>query len=292
MGRAAVSGSRRFSGTALVLLGLLSGCGGAGVEQASNRGQATTSASVGASTTVASVTNGPTSPPTGPTTTLSPLQRRDAPPEGVKAQFEFFQEGDGACVGLDESKPAAVVDFPKPEIAMTFIICFPGFTHNQPVQADVRLPDGKVRKITASFFNTPEGVPYASWTSVPGDPLGTYQVSASQGTRQGTGTFTVAAASTPRTVGIEPTSGAPGTAFRFALAGFGAGSVVDLYLYRGEGNGIYRYLTTVTVTMDGNGQTILNFPTRADDPKGSYCFVRRGPKAAPDYFCALNFSLT
>ena len=289
---ATVSQSRRFTGIVLVLLSFLSGCGGAGVQQASNGGQATTNTGAGTSTTVPPATEEPTAPPSAPTTTLNPLQRRDAPPEGVKAQFEFFQEGDGACFGLDDSKPAVVVDVPKPEIAMTFIICFPGFAHNEAVQADVHLPDGKVRKITAASFNATSGIPYASWTTVPGDTLGTYDVRATQGTLQGTGTFTVAAASTPRTVGIAPTEGPPGTTFRFALAGFAARSDIDLYLYRSEGNGVYGYLTTVTATVDGNGQTILNFATSADDPKGSYCFVRRGPKAAPDYTCALNFTLT
>jgi len=149
-----------------------------------------------------------------------------------------------------------------------------------------------VRAVSATSFNSPEGVPFLTWTSVPGDPLGNYEVSATQGTLKGTGRFGVSAASTPRMVGIEPSSGPPGTTFRFGIAGFAPNSVVDLYLYRAEGNGSYRYLTKVPVTMDGLGQTVFSFPTARDDPKGSYCMLRRGPKAALDYFCALSFDVT
>ena len=280
---------KRCTFTAVVLLALVA-CG------TTDRGGETAGTSsvppVETSTTEAPVTSRETSSATsasGPAGAL--LKRRDAPPEGVKAQFEFFQEGDGACFGLDESKPAAVVDFPKPEIAMTFVVCFPGFAANQPVEADVRLPDGKVRRITATSFNSPDGLPFVSWTSVPGDPLGKYEVAATQGARKGTGTFTVSAASTPRMVAIEPSRGAPGTTFRFGLAGFVARSTVDLHLYRSEGNGTHSYLTTVPAVMDGQGQTILSIPTASDDPKGSYCILRRGPRAAPDYSCGSTFDL-
>ena len=251
-------------------------------------------AEIAGTSSVPPVESSTTAAITGSTAGSTPglLKRRDAPPEGVKAQFEFFQEGDGSCFGLDESKPAAVVDFPKPEIAMTFVVCFPGFAANQPVQADFRLPDGKGRRITATSFNSPGGLPFVAWTSVPGDPVGRYEVAATQGARTGTGTFTVSAASAPRMVAIEPSGGPPGTAFRFGLAGFVARSVVELYLYRSVGNGAHTYLTTAKAVMDDQGQTILSIPTAADDPKGSYCLIRRGPKAAPDYSCGLTFHLT
>ena len=271
-------------GAAIVVALLMSpACGGGG----STGGTSTTTGDATPSTSApAPATTSPEASNEGA------LGRHDAPPEGVKAQFEFFQEGDGSCFGLDESKPAAVVDFPNPQIAMTFVICFPGFAPNQPVEADVQLPDGTVRTVSVTTFNSPEGVPALSWTSVPGDPLGVYKVSARQGSISGTGSFTVGAAATPRTVGIPPLAGPPGTTFRFGLAGFVPNSVVDLYLYRSGENGVHTYLTTVPVTMDGDGQAILSLPTAAGDPEGAYCFVRRGPKAAPDYSCGLTFALT
>ncbi len=37
--------------------------------------------------------------------------------------------------------------------------------------------------------------------------------------------------------------------------------------------------------VDAEGQTIYTVRTRADDPRGEYCFLHRGPKAAPTYGC-------
>lgn len=289
LGRAS---ARRSRGLVVVGLLVLSACGSSdqdGEVAGPTTTAAATSSSGGATQTTAGASG--TTRVTSPAGSVEgALKRRDVPPEGVKAQFEHFQEGDGSCFELDESKPAAVVDFPRTEIASTFVICFPGFADDKPVQADVRLPDGKVRKISATFYNS-FGVPNASWTAVPGDPLGRYDVSATQGTLKGTGSFTVTAASLPSMVEIEPAQGPPGTTFRFGIAGFEANSTVDLYLYKVDG-GTHSYLTKVAAAMDGQGQTVFSFPTAKDDPKGGYCFLRRGPKAALDYVCSLSFALT
>lgn len=218
------------------------------------------------------------------------LKRRDAPPEGVKAQFEYFQEGDGSCYGLDDSRPSAVVDFPTVEIAMYFIVCFPGFAPNQAVEAQFRLPDGTSRQATARNFNSPEGVPYLEWTSLPGDPTGTYEVTASQRSLRGGGRFTVSTASQPRMVAAPPREGPPGTTFRFGLAGFSPNSAVPLHLYRADGQA-RSYLTTLSPSVDGKGQTVLSIPTAPDDVRAEYCLLRRGPKAAPDYTCSVTFTL-
>lgn len=249
----------------------------------------TTATTAETAQTATSVTSRPTTAPAG--AGGSALKRRDAPPEGVKAQFEFFQEGDGSCFGLDESKPSAVVDFPKTEIAMYFIVCFPGFAPNRAVEAQFRLPDGTSRKATATNFNSPEGVPFLEWTSLPGDPTGAYEVTATQASLRGQGSFTVSPASQPRMVEVPPREGPPGTTFRFGLAGFPANSAVPLHLYRADGQ-LRSYLTTLSPRVDGNGQTILSVPTASDDAKGEYCLLRRGPKAAPDYSCSVTFTIT
>ncbi|MCA1692729.1 MAG: hypothetical protein LC733_11230, partial [Actinobacteria bacterium] len=261
---------RRLWGLALALLLVLAACGGGSDEEAGS-GTSTTEPAVSTSSSTVSQTTSTELAAPG-----SPLQRRDVPPEGVKAQFEYFQEGDGACFGLDESRPAAVVDFEKPEMATSFIICFPGFAPNQPVQADVRLPDGKMRKISSESFNVPEGVPFSLWTAVPGDPLGTYEVTATQGALRGTGRFTVSVASSPNLVEIEPLFGPAGSVFRFALAGFPPNRNVELYLYRQTEAGPYSFLTTLSPRMDGKGETILTVHTAPDDPPGVYCLLRRG----------------
>lgn len=279
---------KRLRRLTLALLLVLTACGGGTEDEEAESGTSTTTdPAVSTSSNAVSQTTSTELAAVG-----SPLQRRDVPPEGVKAQFQYFQEGDGSCIGVDKSKLAVVVEFNQPEVATSFTMCFAGFTPNQPVQAHVRLPDGKVRRISSESFSVPEGVPWASWTSVPGDPLGTYEVTATQGSLTGRGSFTVSAASSPNLVAIEPSFGPAGSAFRFALAGFPPNRNLDLYLYRQSAAGTYEFLTTLSPRMDGKGETILTVQTAPDDPPGVYCLLRRGPKAAPDYFCALSFAIT
>ncbi|MDQ4068013.1 MAG: hypothetical protein M3203_00805 [Actinomycetota bacterium] len=249
------------------------------------------------STTVPSTAATTTRPPaSGGTTTTSAragsvLQRRDAPPEGIKAQFEFFQEGNGSCRGLDKSRPAAVVELPQPTIAMLFVICFPGFVPNRPVQAEVRLPDGTSRRMDVDSYDINEGVAQWYWYSLPGDPVGRHTVTARQQGREGTGSFTVARATTPRLLVPPPNEGPPGTTFRVAMAGFSPNTEVPFYLYRRAG-GPYEYVTSLTVRFDARGEATHTFATRRDDPKGSYCLLFRGAKAAPDYACGDGFTIT
>lgn len=282
---------RRLTGPvvlALLLLLLLTAC-----RDTAQRGE------TGGTTTVPGGTTSTVDGAVSTSTTVDPaegaLQRRDAPPEGVKEQLDFFATYVGpeaSCSRLDGRQPAVVVSVPNAAVATAFAICLPGFAPEQPVQADVRSPDGEVRRLTASEYTFPEQIAYTTWTTVPGDALGTYRVTATQGRLAAKGTFTVRPATDPSSVAIEPTTGPQGTTFRFGFAGFGEGSVVDTYLYRNEGKGRHGYLTAIPVTMDDDGQAVLSIPTSADDPKGAYCLIRRGPGASPDYFCGLSFTVT
>jgi hypothetical protein len=278
---------RRLTGSVLLALLFLSACKDGG-RQGRTAGTTTT------------VPGSPTSTVDGSTpTTVDPalgaLQRKDAPPEGVKEQLDFFayyQGPEASCSGLEGSKPAVVVSTPNAGMATAFAMCFPGFTPKQPVDVDVRAPDGEVRRVTASEYTFPEEVAYATWTTVPGDELGEYKVTATQGRRRARGGFSVEPATSPSSVAVEPTTGPAGTTFRFGFAGFDADRVIETYLYRNMGRGDHGYLTAIPVTTDEDGQAVLGIPTTPDDPKGSYCLIRRGPGASPDYFCGLAFTVT
>ena len=254
----------------------------------------TTTVGTGTTTTAGSGTTNPSSP-----TTVNPaegaLGRKDTPPEGVKEQLDFFasyQGPEASCSDLDGSRPAVVVSAPNAQVAMTFALCFPGFTPKEPVAVAVRSPDGEVRELTASEYTFPEEIAYTTWTTAPGDELGSYRVTAVQGRRTGKGDFTVGPATSPRSVNIEPSSGPPGTTFRFGFAGFGEDSVVDVFLYKEAARGRYDYLTAIPTVTDGLGQAILAIPTVPGDQVGTYCLIRRGPGADPDYFCGLAFTVT
>ncbi len=215
------------------------------------------------------------------------LQRRDAPPSGIRSQFEFFQEGNGFCRGLPSGPPRALVEVNPVEIGQFFAICFPDFVKHRPVNAEVTLPNGDVRRSLVTDIDT-DGVAYWAWSALPGDPLGAYGVSATQDAVRGTGTFTVNRASRPGILVPPPHLGPPGTTFRLAIFGFEPNEMVPVYVYRtgtNGGGGLYDFVTTLSVPVDAEGQAIYELRTRADDPRGTYCFLHRGPKAAPTYAC-------
>lgn len=240
-------------------------------------GESATTESTGTATTSRSGTTGTAAP-------ASPLQRKDVPPQGIKNQFEFFQEGDGACRALPPGPPRALVERSTLEIGQFFLICFPGFAA-QALDAEVRLPNGSVRRSRVTDIDLDDGVPYLSWYALPGDPTGTYTVSATQGSLKGTGKFAVDTASRAGVLVAPPASGPPGTTFRIGVFGFEPNATVPLYTYRSAGRGAYEYVTTLAVKVDAKGQTLYELKTQPDDPTGAYCFLHRGPKGAPDYAC-------
>jgi hypothetical protein len=115
----------------------------------------------------------------------------------------------------------------------------------------------------------------ASWVffPVPSDPQGDYTFSAAQtNVAPATGAFTVVAATVPRIVELVG-EGAPGTTFRFGLAGFE--DSVTLYLYKTKPqDSEWTFLSTLpTVTVESNGEAIFLLESRAGDPPGQYAIV-------------------
>ncbi len=221
----------------------------------------------------------------------SPLKRKDIPPEGIRSQFEFFQEGDGSCRGLPAGPPRALVERERIEIGQFFAICFPGFPLHQSVTAEVRLPDGTIRRSPMTDIDF-DGVANWFWSTVPGDPLGAYAVTATLGSLTGTGTFTVLPASRPGILVPLPHTAPAGATFQIGIFGFEPNATVPLYVYRNLPEGPYEFVTVLSVKVDAQGQTLYELQTDADDPPGEYCFLHRGLKASPDYACGgLNLIL-
>jgi hypothetical protein len=248
---------------------------------------------------------GPTPGPTREVTAepsplaLSPLGKRDAPPEGVKGQFEYFSIGDGLCLGLDESKAAVVIEDPDVEVATSSFICFPGFDPNKNIDVQTQLPDGTTRDNVVEKTEEPgvtgfyENVGYLQWIAAVGDPLGKHTVTATQGSASAQGSFRVVQPADPRILFTGPTSGPPGTTFTASLAGFPKSTEIPIYLYRSDPDSLlWQFVTTLPVRTDPQGQAILEIESQAQDPPGMYCLVNRGPKAAPDYVCNLVFDVS
>src|SRR5206468_1149270 len=118
------------------------------------------------------------------------------------------------------------------------------------------------------------------WYSLPGDPLGTYQITASQGDLQVVSPFTEEA--TPRPVLlVEPPQGqltlplafVAGSTFAVGLAGFKPGATVGVYVYMESQPGPYTFLTALSVPVNTAGQALFQFVTGVDDALGNYCLV-------------------
>src|SRR6185503_18521521 len=132
----------------------------------------------------------------------SVLERRDLPPEGVERQVSFGAAGDSIC-GRPEKRPRVVFDrrgfpapaegidggFPplseydEPEIGESFAICPGGFDLSRPLRIAVTDPTGKTQTKLIPAPTDPSAAPVFSWDwqPRPGDPLGEYEVRASQG---------------------------------------------------------------------------------------------------------------
>ena len=239
------------------------------------------------STTTASVTT--------TTEATSPLQRRDTPPEGTLAQFEWFEDGNGPCESFpDTAEPAIGFHlYPDPlvpsdehtestavPVGRLMYICPQGFVDGVST-IDIVRPDGTndTRRSDSVDASLDGGVPETVWRSLPGDPLGDHRVVAEGGGGVGESTFTVEQARAPGIVSDQSAQsslfgffGPPGTTFTFALFGFQAGQTVPLFVYVDESSGAHRYLTELpSVQVDSDGTAYFDLVTQAGDPPGSYC---------------------
>jgi hypothetical protein len=228
----------------------------------------------------------PVTPVTGVSpSTASPLKRRDAPPSGVNEQVGFWL---GAGGKNDEIRlsPGATHPPGALTIATQNYLRLDGFAPQSDVDISIRRPDQAAmqNRVRTSSQGT------AEWLIdvVPGDPLGTYTVVATQGASRAENRFIV---STPRepTMLILPGGGPPGTTFQLMLAGFPPRQTISVRLYCSTGTTrqstahpmgemVYRYLTTLPlVGVDQRGEATYSLQTESDDPRATYRVVTEPP---------------
>ena len=274
---------------ACLVAAALAGCMPAASEQP-------VSASASASATTAPTSVAPTAAATPEPVTPAPepvsfLQRRDTPLGGVAAQFEYFPIGNGPCNGLDETVPAVIVDGAPPEVATSYSLCVMGFAADVTIDVTLTLPDGTVR--TRAIPEPSPGSAVLVLELLPGEPIGIYSATATQGDLHATGSYEVFRAAFPRVYAAQPVSGRAGSLFSFALAGFTPGSQVGFDLYQNVDAGIYVYLTTLPPAItDAVGEATYALPTTPGDPQGLYCLVYRRASPPPSPQCDASFTLT
>jgi hypothetical protein len=172
--------------------------------------------------------------------------------------------------GASRDGPLTITVPPTVEILDEVYFCFPSRRGDQPIDVEVRLPDGVIRRFQVAAMELA-----GQWFSLPGDPLGTTTVAASQGGSRVTASFEVRAASLPRIL-VRPQSGRAGTEFQVLLAGFTPGSRVPVHIYRGdrclEGQTpCWHYVTSLPPAQaDRAGQADYRIVAERSDPPGVY----------------------
>jgi hypothetical protein len=238
-----------------------------------------------------------TDPPATDPVVESALRRRDSRPGDVKAQADYFSGGPppvGQNCQFDTDPPTtgpAVKVGPTMELGEATTICLYNFTSGTTVRVEIRRPDGQAG-VDQVPFSEPVGdeiPPNTVFATMAGDPVGTYTVTATQGSLQATAAFTVGYATLTNLVVAEsPGRGVPssprGTPIRIGLAGWAPGQAIDLLLYHSaspdpsEGAGVApTFITLVPVVMDAHGQRLHVLQTRTDDPTGCYVVNSRPP---------------
>jgi hypothetical protein len=222
---------------------------------------------------------------TTPSAEKTPLERRDAPPAGVAEQVSYFEVGDGGCPESDEPRVRFLGGFPREgqeSIGQSFVICVLGFAKERSVEVNVLSPDGRnvERRVP---FDRAYGLHPLTWNPLPGDPLGRYDVTATQETRTAKASFSMRLAPIPR-VRLLDFYVPPGRPVRIVLAGFDPGQLVRLNLYRDlrVPSGRFSYLTSISVRTDERGEALHQFSTDRDAPRDRY--LVRYNKNAQDAF--------
>lgn len=236
------------------------------------------------------------------------LGRRDAPPEGVKEQINFGGVGDGSCESGLAPPPRITflrkffsyqgdydpTENDEPGRGDQLFICLPGFSETEPIQAEIRRPDGRVSRRQA-ILPPKLAASTVVWDTLPSDPFGTYRVTARQGSVRVRSTFMLKPPTNPqiRVIGRRHElngGGPPGTPFTTVLVGLEPRQQVRLDIYRSRQplDGTFRYVTSIPVTLNERGEAVYTIKTAKGDPSGLYVVMTNVPglvgESSPVFF--------
>jgi hypothetical protein len=174
------------------------------------------------------------------------------------------------------------------EIGLPLKLCFYRFSAGRTIVVEVVPPTGDSQRLTVCNNCTEVRPTSLLWYTVAGQPLGRYQVIATQGAAKATATILVSRQS-KRTVyvaGQDPSSAGTrvdpiGSEFPISLTGYGPNEQVWLLIYRNPNptsRGVSSsYQTRVRLGMSARGETLFHIRTGAGDPEGCYVFDTSPP---------------
>jgi len=227
----------------------------------------------------------PTPPtPTQPTPTLTPTPTATPTPTptgessaGIPAQLGFESPGPPQCLvkldlahNNDEVVTAAIPPFDNIiEVAAPFWICIEDLKANQKATMQITRPDDTTWLKQAASWRWRGFFP-------PGEPLGRYTITVTQGQRRVKGTFRLVRATHTHLV-VYPQSGARGATFKIGLAGYqnDEDHIVPLHMYRYFPDTITAkyFIALPPARIDENGEAIVSLATKRNYPAGKYLVV-------------------
>lgn len=282
--------------------------------KATATGPSTEAPSTGASTATTKSPNGATTHTAGPSSTtstsrraVSVLQQRSLRSSGVDALLSAFIGGAGgdSCLtsGLTDADlpgPAIAVnlgeDPAKASTSEVFIgepldICFYRFLAGRPLLVTVTSPTGTTQRYTVCYDCAKSRPTSLLWYTLAGQPLGQYQVVATQDTASARATVTVTPErfATIYVAGHDPaesiTAEPRGTLVRISFTGYAPSRRVWVLLYRNpdpnSGGMDASYRTRLSLQMSARGEALLTIPTSSADPVGCYVINTIPPAFMP-----------
>ena len=282
--------------------------------KATATGPSTEAPSTGASTATTKSPNGATTHTAGPSSTtstsrraVSVLQQRSLRSSGVDALLSAFIGGAGgdSCLtsGLTDADlpgPAIAVnlgeDPAKASTSEVFIgepldICFYRFLAGRPLLVTVTSPTGTTQRYTVCYGCARSRPTSLLWYTLAGQPLGQYQVVATQETASARATVTVTPErfATIYVAGHDPaesiTAEPRGTLVRISFTGYAPSRRVWVLLYRNpdpnSGGMDASYRTRLSLQMSARGEALLTIPTSNADPVGCYVINTIPPAFMP-----------
>lgn len=175
-------------------------------------------------------------------------------------------------------KPISGVGFPNmceaPEASRVQLNYYE-FAPQPGLDLQVTTPDGVTR---TRQVETATGVGSITWPILPGDPVGVYQVTATQGSTQGTSLFRVVPAQVgiPRLL-VTPDRVAPGQNVVLGVAGFPPRSSVAARLYRWIDGSYWHVAELPTMQTDSRGAARMSLATDPGDVAADYWIVTDPP---------------
>lgn len=234
----------------------------------------------------APVTPVPTLPPTAsqvalraPQAAQTSLKRRDAPPAGVKDQLQTFGAGAGStlCPAPDDTGPAVFLcGSNRTELGRFIVIRFTGFAPDEPIDVELRRPDGS-RRTQRIVALAPDAATEWMWQTRADDPPGEYAVAAVQGERRADTRFWLDPSTRPTVWVLPAYSLAGGSRFAVHIAGFPPGQTLVFHVYGSAGSDcrmvtycLHYQVTLPAVVTGADGTAILGATTGPEDTPDLY----------------------